>query len=72
MYVVYFLETIIIDIIIIYIVCFSLLDWVAANYPKPRTNTSEWLHKVLDRNVSRVQVLIENAIIQLVKTNLIV
>jgi tyrosine-protein kinase len=28
----------------------QLLDWVAQNYPKPRTNTSEWLHKVLDRN----------------------
>ena len=30
----------------------SLSDWAAQNYPKPRTTTAEWLHKIIDRNVS--------------------
>ena len=30
----------------------SLSDWAASNYPRPRTNTGEWLHKVIDRSVS--------------------
>ena len=31
---------------------FVLPDWAASNYPKPRTNTSLWLHKAIDRSVS--------------------
>ena len=30
----------------------QLLEWVANNYPKPRTTTVEWLHKATDRSVS--------------------
>ncbi len=28
------------------------VEWASLNYPKPRTTTAEWLHKVIDRNVS--------------------
>lgn len=39
-------------------IIFFNIDWVAHNYPSPRTTTSEWLHKVLDRNVSYHNTLI--------------
>ena len=29
----------------------ELLEWAAQNYPKPRSSTTEFLHKAIDRNV---------------------
>lgn len=30
----------------------KLLDWATHDYPRPRTTTAEWLHKVIDRNTA--------------------
>ena len=30
----------------------NVVDWAAHNYPRPRTNTADWLYKAIDRNVS--------------------
>ncbi len=30
-----------------------IIDWVAQNYPRPRTNVVDWLHKAIDRNVNQ-------------------
>ena len=34
------------------------IDWAASNYPRARTSTAEWLHKVIDRSVSQLVVYV--------------
>ena len=36
----------------------ELLEWASQNYPKPRTKTSDWLHKESDRAVSTDPLLV--------------